>query len=71
MVVSSYYGPTHGGGTMTRALDCRHEAHDDVHLTADNDDELLAKVMQHRDEVHQDLSDDDIRGIVSSGAYSE
>ncbi len=54
-----------------RALDCIHEGHEDMHISAKDDDDLLAKTMQHRDEYHPELSDDQIRDVVSTGAYDE
>lgn len=56
---------------MTRAMDCRHEAHDDAHFTAADDAELVGTVQQHRDEYHPEMSDDEIRGLVSQNAYDE
>lgn len=56
---------------MARALDCIHEAHEDMHFSASNDDELLQQVLEHRDEKHPELSDDDMRGIVSANAHDE
>ncbi len=54
-----------------RALDCSHEAHDDVHFTADDDEGLVEQVRRHRDEYHPEMSDDDVRQIVAQGAYDE
>jgi hypothetical protein len=54
-----------------RALDCIHEAHDDVHFTAADDDDLTRQVMSHRDEHHPELSDEQVREIVASSAYDE
>jgi hypothetical protein len=54
-----------------RALDCRHEAHDDVHFTAGDDEGLVEQVRRHRDEYHPEMSDDDVRQIVAQGAYEE
>ncbi len=54
-----------------RALDCSHEAHDDVHFTADDDEGLVEQVRRHRDEYHPEMSDDDVRQIVAQGAYEE
>jgi hypothetical protein len=54
-----------------RALDCSHEAHDDVHFTADDDEALVEQVRRHRDEYHPEMSDDDVRQIVAQGAYEE
>jgi hypothetical protein len=54
-----------------RALDCIHEAHEDMHFTAQSDDDLIAQVRQHRDQHHPEMSDDDVRAVVSEGAYDE
>ena len=54
-----------------RALDCVHEAHEDVHFTGETDDDLVAQVRQHRDQYHPEMSDDDVRQVVASGAYDE
>jgi hypothetical protein len=54
-----------------RAVDCIHEAHEDMHFTADTDEALLERVKQHRDEFHQEMSDDQIRDYVSANAYDE
>jgi hypothetical protein len=53
------------------ALDCIHEGHEDMHISANDDAELLAMAMQHRDEYHPEMSDDQIREIVTAGAYDE
>lgn len=55
-----------------RAMDCKDPGtHDDMHFTADSDEDLFGKIQQHRDEYHQDLSDDDIRQLVATNAYDE
>jgi predicted small metal-binding protein len=54
-----------------RALDCKHPAHEDVHFTASNDDELLEQVKEHIRQYHPDMSEDDARTNVSQGAYDE
>jgi hypothetical protein len=55
-----------------RALDCSHPAHEeDMHFTAADDEALLARVMQHRDEYHPEISDDEIRETIAQGAYDE
>ena len=55
-----------------RALDCRAPgAHDDMHFTAENDPELIAKIQQHRDQYHTEITDDQIRELVTSSAYDE
>lgn len=54
-----------------RALDCVHEAHDDVHFTGQTDDDLITQVQQHRDEYHPEMTDDDVRAVVAQGAYDE
>jgi len=54
-----------------RALDCVHDAHEDIHFTADSDDDLLRQVREHRDQYHPEMSDDDVRNIVAASAYDE
>jgi hypothetical protein len=54
-----------------RALDCVHEAHDDMHFTADTDEALIERVKQHRDEFHREMTDDQIREYVTANAYDE
>ena len=56
---------------LMRALDCQHPDHADIHLTANDDEELFQKVQQHRDEYHQEITDDQIRELVSTQAYDE
>jgi predicted small metal-binding protein len=54
-----------------RAFDCVHEAHEDVHFSAENDEELVDQIRQHRDQYHPEISDDQIREMVTAGAYDE
>jgi hypothetical protein len=54
-----------------RAIDCVHEAHDDMHFTAETDEDLVEKVRQHRDEFHREMTDDQIREHVTANAYDE
>jgi hypothetical protein len=54
-----------------RALDCVHEAHEDIHFTAETDEDLVEKVQQHRDEFHPEMTDDQIREHVTANAYDE
>jgi hypothetical protein len=54
-----------------RAFDCSHERHEDVHFAANDDEGLIQQIRQHRDEYHPEISDDQIREMVSSGAYDE
>ncbi len=54
-----------------RALDCIHEEHENMHFTADDDDALLQRVKEHRDQYHPDITDDDISQLVASSAYDE
>jgi predicted small metal-binding protein len=56
---------------MARGLDCKDPAHDDIHFTAENDDELFRKIQGHRDEYHSEMSDDEIKQLISSAAYNE
>lgn len=54
-----------------RAMDCKHEAHDDVHFTAEDDDRLFGKVKEHTTELHPEITDEQIREMISSSAYDE
>jgi hypothetical protein len=54
-----------------RAFDCVHEAHEDVHFSADSDDALVEQIRQHRDQFHPEIGDDQIREMVTAGAYDE
>ena len=54
-----------------RGFDCSHEAHEDVHFTAEDDEGLIEQVRQHRDEYHREISDEQIREMVTAGAYEE
>jgi chemotaxis regulatin CheY-phosphate phosphatase CheZ len=54
-----------------RAFDCVHEAHEDVHFTAETDEDLIRQIRQHRDQYHTEISDEQIREMVTAGAYDE
>jgi predicted small metal-binding protein len=54
-----------------RAVDCIHPAHEDLHATAETDDELEQQVRQHISEAHPDMSPDQAADIVAGGAYDE
>jgi predicted small metal-binding protein len=54
-----------------RALDCVHPVHDDVHATAENDEQLVEKVREHIADAHPDMSPDQAEEIVAQGAYDE
>jgi hypothetical protein len=54
-----------------RAFDCVHEAHEDIHFSAENDEGLIEQIRQHRDEYHREISDEQIREMVTAGAYDE
>ena len=54
-----------------RGLDCVHEAHEDIHFKADDDEGLVEQVKRHIREAHPDMSEDDARQIVTQGAYDE
>jgi hypothetical protein len=42
-----------------------------VHFTAETDDELVEQIRSHRDQYHSEISDEQIREMVSTGAYDE
>jgi hypothetical protein len=54
-----------------RALDCVHDAHEDIHFTAESDEALLEKVRQHRDAYHPEMTDEQIQDHVAANAYDE
>ena len=54
-----------------RGFDCVHEAHEDIHFSAETDDELIEQVRQHRDQYHPEIADTQIREMVTAGAYDE
>lgn len=53
-----------------RAIDCS-EGHDPIHLSADTDEELLAKLRGHAAEDHPDLTEEQIRGIFAQLVHDE
>lgn len=59
------------GVVMGRGLDCQHQAHDDVHFSGSDDEDLERQVREHRDQYHQEMSDADVRQVVATGAYDE
>jgi hypothetical protein len=56
---------------MTRAVDCIHPAHEDLHATAENDEELINVVRQHIQDAHPDMNPEQAVDIVAQGAYDE
>jgi predicted small metal-binding protein len=53
-----------------RAMDCSDPGtHEDMHFTAGDDDALFAKIKAHRDQYHSELTDDQIRQLISANAY--
>lgn len=56
---------------MMRALDCVHPAHEDMHATAENDEQLIEQVRQHIAQAHPDMSPDEATEIVRESAYDE
>jgi predicted small metal-binding protein len=54
-----------------RAMDCVHDDHEDIHFTAADDDELLRRVKEHRDEYHPAITDEQISELVATSAYDE
>jgi len=55
-----------------RAMDCSHPAHaEDAHFTADTDDDLIEQVKRHRDQYHPEITDDQVRELVTANAYDE
>ena len=54
-----------------RAMDCVHDNHQDMHFTAEDDDSLLERIKEHRDEFHPEITDDQIKEMVTASAYDE
>jgi hypothetical protein len=54
-----------------RAFDCSHESHEDIHFSAENDEGLIEQIRQHRDQYHPEIGDEQIREMVTAGAYDE
>ena len=54
-----------------RGFDCIHPSHDDTHLSGADDEELIQKGLQHRDQYHPEFTDDQIREIVTQNAQDE
>jgi hypothetical protein len=55
-----------------RALDCRAPGtHEDMHFTAVSDEELIARVQEHRDQYHVEITDGQIKELVATSAYDE
>jgi hypothetical protein len=54
-----------------RAFDCVHEAHEDAHFTAENDEALIEHISQHRDQYHPEIGDEQLREMVGAGSYDE
>jgi hypothetical protein len=61
----------HKEEASVRAFDCSHETHEDVHFTAETDEDLVQQIRQHRDQYHREISDEQIREMVTVGAYEE
>jgi hypothetical protein len=54
-----------------RAMDCVHDEHETMHFTAADDDELVRRITEHRDQFHPEISDDQVRELVAANAYDE
>lgn len=54
-----------------RGFDCSHPAHEDMHLSGKDDEELIQNTLQHRDQYHPELDDAAIRDIVTTNARDE
>ena len=54
-----------------RGFDCVHEAHEDIHFSAESDEGLVEQIREHRDQYHPEITDDEIRSLVTTGAYDE
>lgn len=56
---------------MARGFACVHPAHEDMHMSGADDEELVRNTLQHRDQHHPELSDEQVREIVTSNARDE
>jgi predicted small metal-binding protein len=54
-----------------RALDCTDPSHGNMHITAQDDDDLTRQVEQHIADSHPEMTTDQARTIVAEGAYDE
>ena len=54
-----------------RGFDCSHPDHGDMHMSGADDEELIQKGLQHRDQYHPEFTDDQIREIVTNNARDE
>ena len=54
-----------------RGFVCSHPAHEDMHMSGQDDEELLQNTLRHRDEYHPELSDEQIGEIVTVNAKDE
>ena len=54
-----------------RAVDCVDPTHEDVHATAETDEELVEKIRQHIAEAHPGMSPAMAQEIVTRDAYDE
>jgi len=59
------------GGVAMRGFGWSHPAHEDVHVSAADDEELLRQAVDHRDQCHPETSDEQIREIVTANARDE
>lgn len=53
-----------------RAMDCKHDAHDDVHFSAADDEGLFTQVKSHTQQYHPEITDEQIREMIQSSAYA-
>ena len=55
-----------------RAMDCSDPGtHDDVHFSEENDEVLFAQFQKHLDYYHSEMTDDEIKQLISANAYDE
>ena len=54
-----------------RAMDCVHDDHEDIHFTGADDDELIRRITEHRDQFHPEMTDEQVRELVAADAYDE
>jgi hypothetical protein len=52
-------------------MDCVHKDHEDMHFTGADDDELLQRISEHRDQYHPEITDEQVDELVAANAHDE
>jgi hypothetical protein len=51
------------------AFDCVDDVHDSAQFTAETHEQLLERVLQHFDDYHPEVREEDVNDLVNAGAY--